>query len=79
MSKARNVVKQLLGVVSQLNVPAIATAAAGVLAPVILGLVGKNFDPAVIAGWLALIGGVAAALQKALDAPPASKVFRKST
>ena len=77
MSKALNVVKQLLGVVGQLNIPAIATAAAGILAPIIAGLFGKNFDPVVIAGWLVLAGGVAGALQKALNAPPASKVFQK--
>jgi hypothetical protein len=76
MSKVTNVLKQLLGLVSQLHVTAVATLVAGVIVPIIAGIFGKNFDPAVIAGWLVLAGGVAAALQKifgggASPAPPA--------
>lgn len=75
MNKVLAALKAVLAVLTNLEIPAVAAAVAGVLAPIILGLFGKDFDPAVIAGWLALTGAVAAALQKAIagtvvPAPP---------
>jgi hypothetical protein len=73
MSKVLSVLDDAVTALAQLQVPTYAAAAAGALAPVILGVFGDNFPPQTIAGWLVLVGGVCAALEKALAPKPAGK------
>lgn len=70
--------KVVLGLLSNLKRPSVATAAAGYLAPIIAGLFGDNFSVAVIAPYCVAVGGAAVAIEKALGqskptppAPPA--------
>lgn len=82
MSKVLPALKQVLEYGKNLALPAKALAAATVIAPVVLGLTGSNFPPQTLAGWLALMGGACAGLDKILSgtssptptppAPPAS-------
>ena len=75
VQKVKAVLSGLLNLLSELSIPTYAAAAAGVLAPIVLGLFGKNFDPAVIAGWLAIVGAAATGLEKILrsQSAPAPK------
>lgn len=66
MQKVLAVADGVVTALAQLQVPTYAAAAAGALAPVILGLFGDNFPPQTIAGWLVIVGGACAGLEKAL-------------
>lgn len=71
--------KLLLADATKLETPAVASAVAGVLAPIIAAVAGVDVTAAELAGDLVLFGGVAAVLQrlpaaKAANAKPAPVV-----
>lgn len=57
-------IQLVLDDVRRLGVPATATAAAGVLVPLIAAVAGLDVTAAELAGWLIAAGGVAATLEK---------------
>lgn len=86
MKNALAALKLLLADVAKLDAPAVATAAAGVLAPIIAAVAGVNVTAAELGADLFLAGTIAALLQKltsgqaaaarkpAPDVPPAPVV-----
>ena len=56
--------KLVLADLSKLSIPTYATAAAGVLAPIIAAIAGASVTPAEVGGWLLIAGGAAAAVEK---------------
>lgn len=56
--------KLIIADVAQLDIPAVATGAAAVLAPIIAGLLGHNVSPEIIGADLLVAGGIATMLQK---------------
>lgn len=69
--------KLVLADLTKLEVPTIATAVAGVAAPIVLALFNVDFAPGVIAGWLTLAGGAAATLQKIVSGQAAAAANAK--
>lgn len=64
MSQVLTALKLVVADLAKLEIPTYATAVAGVLVPIILGITGTNFDPAVLAGYVTLVGTVAGVVQK---------------
>lgn len=78
MSNILAAVRLVLGDLSGLSKPAVASAIAGVVVPLAAGLAGVAITPAEVGGWLALAGSVAAILQKlaAVRAPAPAPVAK---
>lgn len=64
MTNVVAVLKALLSDVAKLETPALATAVAAVLVPIIVAIAGVTVTAPELAGWLVVLGTIAAGLQK---------------
>lgn len=71
MSKVRAIITAALSYLSELSIPSIAVAVAGVAAPIVAGVLGADFSAAILTPYLVMVGGVAAVLDKILSGQPA--------
>lgn len=71
MKKLAAAAKLVLADLSQLNKPAVASAIAAVVVPIVASVAGVQVTAAEVGGWLVITGAVAATLQK-LEAVPAT-------
>lgn len=74
MQKVLVALKLLVQDIAKLGVPTVATAVAGVLAPIVAAVAGANVTTAEVAGWLVIAGAVAGVVENLTSGRAAAHV-----
>lgn len=77
MQKVLAAVQLVLGDLKALETPAVATSIAGIAAPIVAAVAGAHITAGELAGWLVIVGGVAATLQKLFSGQAAAALAAK--